>query len=69
MIINGDMLERFSSLKLNHLDPQGRNFDSDPHTPGNQGPTYAGRTQVPTGETFSRAPLTGPQLPSIPGNN
>ena len=55
--------------QLNHLDPQGRNFDSDPHTPGNQGPTFAGRAHVPTGETFSRAPATGPQLPNIPGNN
>jgi len=55
--------------QLNHLDPQGRNFDSDPHTPGNQGPTFAGRAHVPTGETFSRAPATGPQLPSLPGNN
>ena len=55
--------------QLNHLDPQGRNFDSDPHTPGNQGPTYAGRAHVPSGETFSRAPTTGPQLPNIPGNN
>jgi virulence factor Mce-like protein len=55
--------------KLNHLDPQGRNFDSDAHTPGLQGPTFAGRTHVPAGETFTRAPLTGPQLPNIPGNN
>ena len=55
--------------QLNHLDPQDRNFDSDPHTPGNQGPTFAGRAHVPTGETFSRAPATGPQLPNIPGNN
>ena len=55
--------------QLNHLDPQGRNFDSDPHTPGNQGPTFPGRAHVPTGETFSRAPATGPQLPSLPGNN
>jgi hypothetical protein len=54
---------------LNHLDPQGRNFDSDPHTPGDQGPTFTGRTHVPAGETFTRAPSTGPQLPSIPGNN
>ena len=33
------------------------------------GPTFAGRSRVPAGETFSRAPVTGPQLPSIPGNN
>jgi virulence factor Mce-like protein len=55
-------------LKLNHLDPQGRNFDTDPHTPGNQGPTYHGRPHVPAGETFSRNPTTGPQLPYIPQN-
>ena len=55
--------------QLNHLDAQGRNFDTDPHTPGNQGPTFAGRAHVPAGETFTRAPSTGPQLPSIPGNS
>jgi virulence factor Mce-like protein len=55
--------------QLNDLDPQHRNFDDDPHTPGDQGPTFAGRAHVPTGETFSRAPTTGPQLPNIPGNN
>jgi virulence factor Mce-like protein len=26
------------------------------HTPGNQGPTYAGRTKVPAGQTFQREP-------------
>ena len=55
--------------KLNSSDPEGRNLALDPHTPGNQGPTFAGRAHVPTGETFSRAPATGPQLPNIPGNN
>ncbi len=55
-------------LKLNHLDPQGRNLKSDPHTPGNQGPTFNGRTHVPAGETFSRNPQTGPQLQPIPAN-
>ncbi len=55
--------------KLNHLDPQGRNLGTDAHTPGNQGPTFAGRTRVPAGETFSRSPSTGPQLPVIPGNS
>ena len=61
--------QRGYAKQLNHLDPQGRNFDTDPHTPGNQGPTFAGRAHVPAGETFTRAPSTGPQLPSIPGNN
>ena len=55
--------------QLNHLDPRNRLLDTDAHTPGNQGPTFAGRSRVPAGETFSRAPVTGPQLPSIPGNN
>ncbi len=55
--------------KLNYFDPQGRNFATDPHTPGDQGPTFAGRAHVPAGETFSRNPQTGPQLPTVPGNN
>ncbi len=55
--------------KLTHLDPQGRNLALDPHTPGNQGPTFAGRTRVPAGETFSRSPSTGPQPVPIPGNS
>ncbi len=53
----------------NHEDPQNRDFATDPHNPGDQGTTYNGLTKVPTGETFSRAPTTGPQLPNIPGNN
>jgi virulence factor Mce-like protein len=61
--------QRGYPLKLNGLDPQGRDLASDAHTPGDQGPTYAGRAHVPAGETFSRAPTTGPQLPNIPGNN
>jgi len=40
----------------------------DPHTPGDQGPTYAGDTHVPKGETFSRNPQTGPQLDPNPSN-
>ena len=49
--------------KLNQFDPQGRNLVVDPHTPGDQGPTFHGRSRVPAGETFSRSPTTGPQLP------
>ncbi len=49
--------------KLNRFDPQGRNLVVDPHTPGDQGPTFHGRSRVPAGETFSRSPTTGPQLP------
>ena len=55
--------------KLNYYDPQGRNLDSDPHTPGDQGTTFAGQAHVPAGETFSRAPQTGVVTPSTPGNN
>ncbi|MFL5333980.1 MAG: hypothetical protein ACJ8H8_12560, partial [Geminicoccaceae bacterium] len=34
----------------------------DPHTPGDQGPTYAGKAKVPAGETFTREPENGAQL-------
>ncbi|HEY6398505.1 MAG TPA: hypothetical protein VIX82_13730, partial [Solirubrobacteraceae bacterium] len=54
--------------KLNFFDPLGRNFATDQHTPGNQGPTFHGRSHVPPGETFSRNPLTGPQTGYTPGN-
>jgi ABC-type transporter Mla subunit MlaD len=54
--------------KLNAFDPQGRNLAVDPHTPGNQGPTFHGRARVPKGETFGRNPTTGPQLPANPSN-
>jgi virulence factor Mce-like protein len=54
--------------KLNFFDPLGRNFAVDQHTPGNQGPTFHGRSRVPAGETFSRNPPTGPQTPYTPGN-
>jgi hypothetical protein len=60
--------QRGYAKQLNHLDPQHRTLASDPHNPGNQGTTWNGRASVPTGETFSRAPQTGPQLPSIPQN-
>jgi hypothetical protein len=54
--------------RLNKLDPQHRNFDAEQYTPGDQGPTWTGLTRVPPGETFSRRPTTGPQLP-IDANN
>jgi len=54
--------------KLNYFDPQGRDLATDAHTPGDQGPTYHGRPRVPAGETFSRNPPTGPQLPYNPTN-
>jgi hypothetical protein len=52
--------------KLNHFG--SGNLAVDPHTPGNQGPTFAGRARVPAGQTFSRNPSTGPQLAPIPNN-
>jgi hypothetical protein len=60
--------QRGYPLKLNHLDPANRDLATDAHTPGNQGPTFAGRSHVPAGETFSRNPTTGPQLTSVPSN-
>jgi hypothetical protein len=41
----------------------GMNIAIDPHIPGDQGPTYTGLARVPRGETFSRIPLLGPQIP------
>ena len=51
-------------------DPEKHRFTAalDPHTPGDQGPTFHGRTHVPAGETFSRNPQTGPQLQYNPSN-
>jgi hypothetical protein len=61
--------QRGYPLKLNYFDSEGRDLATDAHTPGDQGPTFAGIAHVPKGETFSRNPLTGPQLASVPGNN
>jgi hypothetical protein len=61
--------QRGYPLRLDAYDPQPRNVVHEGHTPGDQGPTYAGRAHVPVGETFSRGPQTGPQLPVVPGNN
>jgi virulence factor Mce-like protein len=60
--------QRGYPLKLNSFDPKNRNLAVDPHTPGDQGPTYHGRAHVPAGETFSRNPQTGPQLLPNPTN-
>jgi hypothetical protein len=49
--------------RLNQFDPLQRDLAVDPHTPGNQGPTFHGRARVPKGETFSRVPQTGPRAP------
>jgi hypothetical protein len=54
--------------KLNGFDPQGRSLDAEAHNPGNQGPTWTGLPRVPGGQTFTRNPLYGPQLPVDPAN-
>jgi virulence factor Mce-like protein len=54
--------------RLNAFDPQQRKLVVDPHTPGDQGQTFAGRARVPKGETFSRTPQFGPQLTPNPRN-
>jgi hypothetical protein len=63
--------QRGYPFKLNYLDPEGRNFATDSHTPGDQGTTFKGRARVPAGETFTRNPTTGLQLPynPTPGEN
>jgi ABC-type transporter Mla subunit MlaD len=60
--------QRGYPLRINHLDPKHRNFDSDSHTPGLQGTTWTGLTQVPKGETFTRVPQLGPKPPYIAAN-
>jgi hypothetical protein len=60
--------QRGYPYKLNYFDPQHRPFDTDAHTPGDQGPTFSGLPHVPPGETFSRNPSAGPQLPYNPTN-
>jgi virulence factor Mce-like protein len=54
--------------RLNALDPQHRDFDTDSHTPGLQGPTWDGLTHVPKGETFTRVPQLGEKPPYVAGN-
>jgi virulence factor Mce-like protein len=53
----------------NYFDPQHRPLDTDQYTPGDQGTTWAGLSRVPPGETYTRIPNTGPELPVVPGNN
>jgi phospholipid/cholesterol/gamma-HCH transport system substrate-binding protein len=60
--------QRGYPLQLNHLDPQGRSLQTDQYNLGNQGTTWTGLSHVPPGETFSRAPITGPQLPFVAAN-
>ena len=45
--------------------PPGFNVAWDPHIAGNSGPTFTGRPRVLPGQTFTRTPQQGPQMPSI----
>jgi hypothetical protein len=60
--------QRGYPAKLNYLDPKGRSLETDVHNPGDQGTTWSGLTHVPAGETYTRNPLYGPQLPFNPTN-
>jgi hypothetical protein len=60
--------QRGYPMRLNHLDPQHRKFDTDSHTPGLQGTTWDGATHVPKGETFTRVPQLGSKPPFIAAN-
>jgi hypothetical protein len=60
--------QRGYAKRLNYFDPQHRDFATDPHNPGDQGTTFSGRARVPVGETFTRAPQTGPHLAPNPTN-
>jgi ABC-type transporter Mla subunit MlaD len=60
--------QRGFALSLNHLDPQHRDLATDAHAPASQGMNWSGRPHVPHGETFSREPQNGPQLPYTPAN-
>jgi hypothetical protein len=63
-----EQLQRGYPKKLNSGDPLRRNLDTDPRTPGVQGPTWTGLAKVPPGQTFSRNPTVGPQVPFNPAN-
>jgi hypothetical protein len=60
--------QRGYPAKLNHFDPAGRSLQQDAHNPGSQGTTWTGLARVPQGETYSRNPLYGPQLPPNESN-
>ena len=60
--------QRGYPLMLNHADPHHRAWETDAKTPGAQGTTWTGRRHVPAGETFSRNPDYGPQVPNFAGN-
>ena len=49
--------------RLSEFTPPNFEIVGDPHTPGDQGPTYKGRDKVPAGQTFVREPETGVRHP------
>jgi ABC-type transporter Mla subunit MlaD len=49
--------------KVSHYWPEDQKLVTDPRIPGNQGPTFTGRSRVPEGQTFSRRPEIGPAFP------
>jgi len=49
--------------RVNTYGDPAMNTVVDPHIPGSQGPTFTGRPRVPEGQTFTRAPQTGPLMP------
>jgi ABC-type transporter Mla subunit MlaD len=63
-----EVTQRGYPTALNHDDPQHRNLDTDPHTPGLQGPFWTGLSRVPPGQTYTRNPNTGPQLSYVAAN-
>jgi virulence factor Mce-like protein len=63
-----EAVQRGYPKQLNHLDPKGRDLDSDQHTPGDQGPTWTGLSRVPPGQTWTRNPSTGPQTTFVAAN-
>ena len=48
--------------RLNHFGDKKYKTVIDPHIPGSQGTTFTGRQRVPEGQTFTRAPQSGPQM-------
>ena len=59
--------KRIAKYWRNERSAEGNRFDivTDPHIPGNQGPTNTGRPRVPEGQTFTRLPESGPPMPRV----
>jgi hypothetical protein len=50
--------------KISRYWPEQYKLVTDPHLPGNSGPTFTGRPRVPAGQTFDRHPKIGPEFPA-----